>query len=87
MRREVCLKVEFAHLYPALTPGHWYTAAAVDGLVRGTRIVTEGEHVEFVDRILVEEHFEFRGGGPRRGVWMGQRTRHHDRHGALAGAH
>lgn len=80
MRREVQLKQEFAQLYPALTPGRWYTAAAVDGLVRGTRIVTEGDDVIFAERILDDEHFEFRGGSPRRGSWVGLRTRHLDRH-------
>ena len=84
MRREAQLKAEFAYLYPALTPGQWYTAAAVDGLIRGTRIVTEGEQVIFSERILDDEHFEFRGGGPRRGSWVGLRTRHLDRHAVLA---
>lgn len=86
MRREVLLKAQFAALYPALAPGRWYTAAAVDGLVRGTRIVSEGERVEFAARVLDEEHFEFRGGGPRRGMWVGLRTRHLDRHAVYAHA-
>lgn len=86
MRREAQLRPEFAHLYPALVPGQWKTAAAVDGLVRGTRIVTEGEDVVFAERVLDEEHFEFRGGGPRRGSWLGLRTRHLDRHAVLSTA-
>lgn len=87
MRREARLKEQFASLYPALTPGRWFTAAAVDGLVRGIRIVTEGEDVEFSDRILEEDHFEFRGGSPRKGMWMGHRSRHHDRHSNHAHRH
>jgi hypothetical protein len=86
MRREAQVKHQFAHLYPTLTPGQWYTAAAVDGLIRGTRIVTEGDHVAFAGRILDEDHFEFRGGGPRRGSWIGLRTRHIDRHAVYASA-
>lgn len=86
MRREAQLKSEFAELYPALTPGQWYTAAAVDGLIRGTRIVTEGEQTIFDERVLDEVHFEFRGGGPRRGSWVGLRTRHLDRHASYAHA-
>lgn len=86
MRREAQLKHEYSHLYPALTPGQWYTAAAVDGLIRGTRIISEGDHVTFDDRILEEAHFEFRGGGPRRGSWVGLRTRHLDRHAVYAHA-
>jgi hypothetical protein len=86
MRREVQLKPEAAHHYPTLVPGRWYTAAAIAGLVKGTRLVHEGLDLEFLDRILHSDHFEFRGGGPRRGSWMGLRTRHHDRHAMLAGA-
>lgn len=87
MRREARVKEQFSSLYPALKAERWYTAAAVDGLVRGMRIVTEGEQVVFGDRVLEEDHFEFRGGGPRRGMWMGHRSRHHDRHPAHSHAH
>jgi hypothetical protein len=86
MRREVQLKAAVVHLYPTLVPGQWYTAAAVAGLVKGTRIVSEGLRLEFSERILDPEHFEFRGGGPRRGGWMGLRTRRLDRHPVPAGA-
>lgn len=86
MRREVLLKPAFANHYPALVPGRWYTAAAVAGLVKGTRIITEGLDVEFQDRLLESAHFEFRGGAPRHGSWLGLRTRHVDRHAVLAEA-
>jgi hypothetical protein len=85
MRREVLLKPAFAAHYPTLEPGRWYTAAAVAGLVKGTRIVREGHDVEFPDRILLPDHFEFRGGGPRKGSWLGLRTRRLDRHAVLTG--
>jgi hypothetical protein len=85
MRREVQLKPEFAHYYPALQPGRWYTAAAITGLVKGNRLVTEGLDLEFAGRILQEDHFEFRGGSARYGNWMGLRTRWQDRHAAVVG--
>ena len=82
MLREVQLKPAFAKDYPALVPGHWYTAAAVAGLVKGMRIVHEGSDTRFASRILQPAHFEFRGGSPRRGSWVGLRTRRLDRHPA-----
>jgi hypothetical protein len=80
MFRDVLLKPAFAHEYPNLAPNRWYTAAAVAGFVKGTRILTEGRDVQFAKRILNPAHFEFRGGGPRHGNWVGMRTRRLDRH-------
>ena len=85
MLREVKLRPAFSDVYPTLIPGRWYTAAAVAGLVKGTRIIREGLDVQFTDRLLHPAHFEFRGGSPRRGSWMGLRTRRLDRHAALSG--
>ncbi|HEY7682285.1 MAG TPA: hypothetical protein VH879_06550 [Gemmatimonadales bacterium] len=85
MLREVQLNPAFAEEYPSLVPGRWYTAAAVAGLVKGTRIVREGADARLPDRILPPAHFEFRGGGPRRGSWLGLRSRRLDRHGGRAG--
>ncbi len=78
--REVQLKAEYAGEYPTLVPGQWYTAAAVAGLVKGFRIIREGADVRFTTRVLTPLKFEFRGGAPRRGSWMGMRTRRLDRH-------
>ncbi len=80
MRREVRLKPAFADLYPSLTAGRWYTAAAIAGLVKGSRIVHEGTDVRLTDRVLTAMHFEFRGGGARWGSWAGMRTRRLDRY-------
>lgn len=80
MRREVQLKPAFAEFYPSLSPGQWYTAAAVAGMVKGSRIVREGADVRLEDRVLNPAHFEFRGGGARWGSWAGLRTRRLDRH-------
>lgn len=85
MRREVRVKAEFADLYPSLHSGVWYTAAAVAGLVKGTRIVREGPGTQFPERLLQPAHFEFQGGGPRRGSWAGLHTRRVDRHPMMAG--
>jgi hypothetical protein len=84
MRREVRVLPHVASLYPTLDPDQWYTAAAVAGLVKGTRILHEGTDTRFVDRILDPDHFDFRCGGPRRGSWAGMYTRRLDRHPALA---
>ena len=84
MLREVQLKPEYAAEYPGLDPDRWYTAAAVAGMIKGTRIVREGREALFTGSILPPSHFEFRGGSPRRGSWAGLRTRRIDRHpGAL----
>jgi hypothetical protein len=83
MFREVQLKAPFASRYPALEPGRWYTAAAVAGLIKGMRILSEGPQVQFVERIVDPSHFEFRGGARRQGCWMGLRTRRIDRHPVL----
>ena len=80
MFREVQVNPVFAAHYPTLALGRWYTAAAVAGLVKGTRIVREGSGAQFADWILPPDHFVFRGGGPRRGNWVGLRTRRLDRH-------
>jgi hypothetical protein len=79
MLREVQLKPESEGLYPSLSPGRWYTAAAIAGLVRGSRIVREGAGVQFNTRILDPAHFEFRGGHARRGSRAGMRSRRLDR--------
>ncbi len=84
MFREVQLNPVFAAQYPTLVPGRWYTAAAVAGLVKGTRIVREGSRAQFADWILPPDHFVFRGGSPRRGNWVGLRTRRLDRHPAVS---
>ncbi|MDZ4863303.1 MAG: hypothetical protein SGJ01_07640 [Gemmatimonadota bacterium] len=84
MFREVQVNPAFASHYPALLPGRWYTAAAVAGLVKGTRIIREGSRAQFADWILPPDHFVFRGGSPRRGNCVGLWTRRLDRHPAVS---
>jgi hypothetical protein len=80
MPREAQLNPAFAHDYPKLAPGRWYTAAAVTGLVKATRILREGTRVQFTDRVLPSNHFLFRGDGLRWGDSTSVRSRHIDRH-------
>jgi hypothetical protein len=58
------LRPEFAALYPGLTPGVWEIAATVaEHLLMRLGGVPPGE------RLLPEEHFEFRGGGREAFRW------------------
>jgi len=62
--REARLKPEFAALYPALTPGQWEPAARVAEAVLARLLLLEISEAPLQDRVLQEEHFEFRGESP-----------------------
>jgi hypothetical protein len=62
--REARLKAEFADLYPSLTPGQWEPAARVAEAVLARLLLMEITEAPIQDRILKEEHFEFRGETP-----------------------
>ena len=62
--REARLRPEFADLYPTLTPGQWEPAARVAEVVLARLLLLEISEAPFQDRILNEEHFEFRGETP-----------------------
>jgi hypothetical protein len=62
--REVRLKREFAKLYPGLQPGVWYSAAWLSAR-QFARIRCDGR-ARSMETVVNEEHFEFRGGRPRR---------------------
>ncbi len=71
--REARLRPEFAHLYPELAAGQWLSASEVGATIlmsqlRSSRPPSLGE------RLLPDEHFEFRG-GPARGFPTPHRTR------------
>ncbi|MBK6423582.1 MAG: hypothetical protein IPI38_07525 [Gemmatimonadetes bacterium] len=87
MLREAQLKPAYATAYPMVTPGRWYTAAALAGQLTAARIVHDGAAVRFTERVLHPAHFEFRGSGPRTGSWVGLRTRREDRHVQRGPAH
>jgi len=61
--RQVRLRPASAPLYPTLQPGEWHSAATL-----AARLLTEAARMKGSDtravreRILPEEHFEFRGG-------------------------
>ena len=75
--REARLRPEWAHLYPGLEPNVWTVAAELVPLVLRHRL--QGQTTwEFTRRILVDEHFEFRGGRPRDGSWSGVLSRVED---------
>ena len=78
--REARLRPQYASLYPALEAGIWQPASAIGRQLLlwhlTASIPPEGE------RLMSEEHFEFRGGAPRNGTDADARTRHADRRSA-----
>ncbi len=62
--REARLRAEFADLYPTLTPGQWEPAARVAEVVLARLLLLEISEAPLHDRVLTEEHFEFRGETP-----------------------
>jgi hypothetical protein len=70
--REARLRVEYGELYPGLRAGEWEAAAVLadrvlaDRLLRGSETALEG-------RVLLEAHFDFRGGASRGGERDGVR--------------
>jgi hypothetical protein len=76
-KREARLRPEWSDLYPGVEPGVWHVAAELVPQVLRHRL--EGRPTwEFTRRILLDEHFEFRGGHPRDLSWTGILTRVED---------
>lgn len=75
--REARLRPQWAALYPGLDTGEWMVAANLVPLVLRHRLQDEPTW-EFTRRILVDEHFEFRGGRTRDQTWSGILTRVED---------
>lgn len=67
--REARLRPEFAYLYPGLTPGQWESAARIAEAVLANLMLQEMAEAPASERVLPEEHFDFRGAvpGPRAG--------------------
>jgi hypothetical protein len=63
-RREARLKREFADQYPGLSPDVWYSAAWLSAR-QFARTKCDGVAAE-IAAVLNDQHFEFRGGRPRR---------------------
>ncbi len=75
--REARLRPEWAELYPSIEPGMWYVAARLVPLVLRSRL-QEQPGWEFARRIMLDEHFEFRGGRRRDSTWVGILSRVED---------
>jgi hypothetical protein len=75
--REARLRAEWAALYPGLAVEVWMVASELVPLVLRHRLEQEPTW-EFTRRILVDEHFEFRGGRPRDETWSGILSRVED---------
>jgi len=71
--REARLKPEYAALYPGVQPGVWMPASAIGQQLLLWHLTApatpQGE------RLMVEEHFDFRGGRKRTCSWINMRTR------------
>ena len=71
--REARLKPEYASLYPGVQPGVWMSASAIGQQLLLWHLTApatpQGE------RLMAEEHFDFRGGQKRVGSWINMRTR------------
>jgi hypothetical protein len=75
--REARLRPEWAAVYPVLEANVWVVAAELVPLVLRHRLQGEPSW-EFTRRILVDRHFEFRGGRPRDQDWSGILSRVED---------
>lgn len=75
--REARLGVDWGALYPGLDAGVWVVASQLVPLVLRHRLQDQATW-EFTRRILVDEHFEFRGGGRRDSTWSGVLSRLED---------
>ena len=66
MTREARLKRRYAALYHCIPPGVWRPAAEMVDKVQACSLVLAGGHrPALAGRVLVEEHFDFRGGSSR----------------------
>lgn len=71
--REARLRPEFATLYPAIQPDVWMPAAAIGQQLLLWHLTAPATPPG--ERLMAEEHFEFRGGQKRVGSWIDMRTR------------
>jgi hypothetical protein len=71
--REARLKAEYAAYYPGVEPGVWLPATVIGQQLLLWHLTApaapQGE------RLMAEEHFDFRGGQRRIGSWINMRTR------------
>jgi hypothetical protein len=60
--RQARLRAEFAALYPGLEPGVWQDAAALAEQMLTEHLLRPSPGYMLSERVLAQEHFEFRGG-------------------------
>ena len=77
--REARLKPEFSHPYPYLTADEWQMAWVLANRVATWRLRESEAGYMPGARLLDPEHFDFRGGEPRRSGEGSLRTRAEDR--------
>jgi hypothetical protein len=73
--REARLKPEYGHLYPALEPNRWESAALMADRVVAWLLRQPGGGYTAPERVLRSEHFEFRGGGRKTEVGSDPQSR------------
>jgi hypothetical protein len=71
--REARLKPEYAALYPGVEPGVWLPATVVGQQLLLWHLTAAATPQG--DRLMSDEHFDFRGGQKRVGSWINMRTR------------
>ncbi len=71
--REARLLPEYASLYPGVQPDVWMPASAIGQQLLLWHLTAPA--MPQGDRLMAEEHFEFRGGQKRVGSWINMRTR------------
>jgi hypothetical protein len=75
--REARLRPQYASLYPALEPGTWQPASAIGRQLLLWHLTAPS--LPDGERLMSEEHFEFRGGSRRDRAETNARTRRADR--------
>jgi hypothetical protein len=67
--REARLRRAYAPMYPDLTPGVWVPACVLAEFILERGLYQRRTGSAPRDRLLVEEHFEFRGGSEDLQAW------------------
>lgn len=69
--REARLRPEYADLYPAVEPGVWLPASDIGRQLLLWHLAAGRQPDQ--ERLMSEDHFEFRGGAQRSGDWVDER--------------
>jgi hypothetical protein len=77
--RQARLRPEYAHRYPGIRVGEWQSAATLADRVLAWHLLRGGKDTAIWGRVLLEAHFEFRGGSVPGEERDGIRPRREDR--------